>query len=113
MKNLFFSCLVDIKNHASTAFYDCFIMEKEGIISIINILCVGYTAIFTNGRIQSLKTMRFDEELQRKVRKNEHKKNFNRRFRTRIQNRSQELSDKERVSGCGRLLRRLRGNKTD
>ena len=61
MKKCIFSCPVDIKNHASTAFYEYFIMEKHGKFKIINILCVGYTINFPNGRIQSQKKMRFDE----------------------------------------------------
>ena len=44
-------------------------MKKSGVFEIINILCVGYITFFPNGRIQSQKKMRFDEELQRKVRK--------------------------------------------
>ena len=66
LKNLFFSCLVDTKKHVSTAFFGCFIMKNEGKISKINILCVGYNSFFTNGRIQSLKKMRFDEKTSKK-----------------------------------------------
>lgn len=61
MKKAFFSCPVDSKNHVSTAFFICFIIEKIAKIKIINILCVTYIVFCTNGRIQSLKKLRFDE----------------------------------------------------
>ena len=63
---MLFSCLVDMKNHVSTAFFRCFITKKTGKIKIINILCVEWNGIFTNGRIQSLKKMRFDEKISKK-----------------------------------------------
>ena len=61
-----FSCLCDIKNHASAIFSVCFIQVKNGKIKKINILCVGYNKILPNGRIQSLKKMRFDEKTSEK-----------------------------------------------
>ena len=61
-----FSCPCDTKNHASAIFFICFKQEKNGKIKIINILCVGYNKILPNGRIQSLKKLRFDEKTSEK-----------------------------------------------
>ena len=76
-----FSCPYDMKNHASAIFFTCFMQVKNGKIKKINILCVGYNKILPNGRIQSLKKMRFDEKTSKKGDKNEHKKSINRRFK--------------------------------